>query len=129
MLERVITRDGWAPSALFPSIAVMNTLANLPLDATSLTMLAILKARPGARATLAAALSALVPRTRAEPGCLDYTLFEYADEPGTYCMRESFVDEVAFQAHLAAPYFQDFKARLDEMLDEPLRLVRLTRLA
>lgn len=92
-----------------------------------LTCIARLTARPGQRDALAQALTALLAPTRDEPGCLDYVLFEQSDQPGSFYMREAFQDEAAFQAHLAAPYFQAFAARLDELLAQPLEVVRLSR--
>ena len=43
--------------------------------------LAILEAKAGQQDQLRDALRALVPFTRQEAGCLDYTLFELADTP------------------------------------------------
>lgn len=92
---------------------------------TPLVMLAVLQARPGQYDQLRAALTALVPLTRAEPGCIDYTLFEQADAPGTFYMRESFTDQAALDEHIATPYFQSFAKRFDELLDRPLHLIYL----
>lgn len=96
---------------------------------TPLISIAVLKARAGQREALGAALGALVPPTRQEPGCLDYTLFELRDEPGSFYMRESFKDQAALDAHFATPYFQAFEKRFDELLAEPIRLVFLEKIA
>lgn len=96
---------------------------------TTLVSIAMLKARPGQREALRSALSALVAPTRQEPGNLDYTLFELRDEPGSFYMRESFHDQAALDAHFAAPYFQAFAQRIDELLAEPLKLVFLEKVA
>ncbi|RQO43025.1 antibiotic biosynthesis monooxygenase [Variovorax sp. KBW07] len=96
---------------------------------TPLISIAVLKARAGQREALGTALSALVPSTRQEPGCLDYTLFELRDEPGSFYMRESFKDQAALDAHFATPYFQAFEKRFDELLAEPIRLVFLEKIA
>jgi quinol monooxygenase YgiN len=87
--------------------------------------LAILEARAGQQDQLRDALRALVPFTRQEPGCLDYTLFEREDAPGTFYMRESFSDQKALDAHFSMPYFKAFEKRFDELLARPLQLVRL----
>lgn len=99
------------------------------MNTTPLIGIAVLKARPGRREPLRAALSALVPPTRQEPGCLDYTLFELRDEPGSFYMRESFRDQAALDAHLATPHFKAFEERFDELLEEPIRLVFLEQIA
>lgn len=94
-----------------------------------LTAIAVLKARTGKREALRAALLDLIEPTRAEPGNLDYTLFELRDAPGTFYMREAFVDAAALDRHKALPHFQAFAARLDELLAEPLALIFLDQLS
>jgi quinol monooxygenase YgiN len=94
-----------------------------------LSFIAVLKARPEAREALCDALRALVLPTRQEPGCLDYQLFELTDEPGTFYMRESFMDELALEAHRETAHFQAFAARLEPWLAEPLRVIRLQHIA
>jgi quinol monooxygenase YgiN len=93
------------------------------------TQIAILQARTGQREALRDALLALVPLTRQEPGCLDYTLFEGTDTPGCFYMRESFASAAALEAHGSQAYFQAFARRFDELLARPLELVGLTWLA
>ncbi|UXH78665.1 putative quinol monooxygenase [Roseateles amylovorans] len=104
----------------------MNTRIPAAPPATALTMIAVLIARPGQRDALRQALTALIEPTHAEPGCLDYRLFELADEPGTFYMRESFADQAALDTHFATPHFQSFAARIDTLMVEPPRLVKLT---
>ncbi|MDZ7864281.1 putative quinol monooxygenase [Acidovorax sp.] len=94
-----------------------------------LVSLAVLHAKADQHDQLRAALKAMVPLTRQEPGCLDYTLFEQADAPGTFYMRESFTDRAALDAHIAMPYFRAFAKRFDELLDRPLQLIYLTAVA
>ena len=99
------------------------------MSTTPLISIAVLKAKTGQREALRDALSALVAPTRQEPGCLDYTLFELRDEPGSFYMRESFQDQPALDAHFATPYFQAFEKRFDALLDAPIRLVFLEKVA
>jgi quinol monooxygenase YgiN len=87
--------------------------------------LAILEAKAGQRDPLRNALRALVPLTRQELGCLDCTLFEREDCPGTFYMRESFRDQDALDTHFSMPYFKAFEKRFDELLASPLQLVGL----
>lgn len=87
--------------------------------------LAILEAKVGQQEQLRDALSALVAPTRQEPGCLDYTLFERADAPGTFYMRESFQGQESLEAHFRTPHFKAFQERFDELLARPLELVGL----
>ncbi|MDW5442903.1 putative quinol monooxygenase [Polaromonas sp. SM01] len=91
-----------------------------------LVSLAILEAKTDKKDELRSALQALVPLTRQELGCLDYTLFEQSDSPGTFYMRESFKDRAALDAHFSMPYFQEFAGRSNALLKRPLQLVFLT---
>ncbi|OWQ86254.1 antibiotic biosynthesis monooxygenase [Roseateles aquatilis] len=100
-----------------------------PAGDAPLTMIAVLVARPGQRERLRTELSRLIEPTRAEPGCLDYVLFELRDEPGTFYMREAFTDEAALDAHRAMPHFRAFEAVAGDLLGAPLRLVKLDRVA
>lgn len=90
-----------------------------------LVSIAILKAKAGQQQALKEALLALVEPTQAEPGNLDYVLFELRDERGTFYMREAFKDQAALDTHFAMPYFQRFAATANDLLDEPLRLIFL----
>ncbi|WP_327438892.1 putative quinol monooxygenase [Pseudomonas donghuensis] len=94
-----------------------------------LVSIAVLKARPGQREALKAALRALVEPTRQEPGCLDYVLFQLRDTPDVFYMREAFRNQQALDLHLAMPYFQAFAQRFDELLSEPLQLQMLEQVA
>ncbi len=91
--------------------------------------IAVLKAKTGQRQALKEALLALIEPTRAEPGNLDYVLFELRDEHGTFYMREAFKDQAALDAHFAMPYFQRFAATAGALLDEPLQLIFLEQVS
>ncbi|MPT18462.1 MAG: antibiotic biosynthesis monooxygenase [Pseudomonas sp.] len=94
-----------------------------------LVSLAVLKAKPGKQQELKEGLLSLIEPTRAEPGNLDYVLFEMRDEPGTFYMREAFKDQAALDAHFATPYFKAFAATADELLSEPLQLIFLEQVS
>lgn len=54
--------------------------------------MAVLKAKPGKQQALKQCLLALIEPARAEPGNLEYVLFELSDEPGSFYMREALSD-------------------------------------
>ena len=56
---------------------------------------------------------ALVTPTRAEPGCLHYELLIHEDNPTEFVFVQEYVDEAAFEAHLASPHIT---AMLDVVL-------------
>lgn len=94
-----------------------------------LVSIAVLKAKPDRRDQLRDALLALIEPTRQEKGNLDYVLFEAKDRPGVFYMREAFDDQAALDAHFATPHFQEFKARLDHLLQEPIELIFLNQVS
>ncbi len=110
----------WQPTPLPTGVTAMHN---------SLVSLAVLKAKPGQQQALKAGLLSLIEPTRAEPGNLDYVLFERRDEPGTFYMREAFKDQAALDAHFATPYFQRFAATADDLLSEPLQLIFLQQVS
>lgn len=71
----------------------------------------------------------LIEPTRAEPGNLDYVLFEQRDEQGTFYMREAFRDQASLDGHISMPYFQRFAATADDLLQEPLQLIFLEQVS
>ncbi|HDK6718615.1 TPA: antibiotic biosynthesis monooxygenase [Klebsiella quasipneumoniae] len=91
-----------------------------------ITLLAVLKAKPGQTDALRQALQGLLQPTRQEPGNLDYALFQLRDAPDTFYMREAWRGQDALDAHVEMPYFQAFVAQMESLLAEPLRLDYLT---
>ncbi len=94
-----------------------------------LVSIAVLKAKSGKEQALKEGLLALVEPTRAEPGNLDYVLFELRDARGTFYMREAFKNQAALDAHFAMPYFQRFAATADDLLEKPLQLIFLEQVS
>jgi len=92
-------------------------------------LVARLKAKPGQEAALAEAVTAIVPKVRAEPGCLGYTAHVSREEEGTVVMYEVWADQAALDAHTRAPALSSLAARFDELLSEPLGLEPLRRIA
>ncbi|WP_168194508.1 MULTISPECIES: putative quinol monooxygenase [unclassified Leclercia] len=91
-----------------------------------ITLIAVLKAKPGKRDALKTALQALLLPTRQEPGNVEYQLFQLRDTPDMFYVREAWRGQEALEAHIALPHFQAFILQMDELLAEPLRLDYLT---
>lgn len=94
-----------------------------------LVSIAVLKSKAGRRDALRNGLLALIDPTRSEAGNLDYVLFEAKDEPGVFYMREAFEDQAALDAHFATPHFQAFKTTLEDLLEEPIKLIFLNQIS
>lgn len=76
-------------------------------------------ARDGASETIAALLSQYALKVRLEPGNIRFDCYRYADNPARFFVFESYVDEEAFQAHLAAAYGAEFNQLLAPLIVEP----------
>lgn len=71
----------------------------------SFDIIAILTAKPGREAELAAVLSACVAPSQAEPGCLTYKLHLDRDRPSRFVFVERWANEAAFNAHKTTAHF------------------------
>lgn len=85
----------------------------------TLTVVAILKAKPGKEAALREALLGLIPITRQEPGCLNYDLHVSTEHPGEFVFHENWTSRQHLADHLARPHLKALAARADELFAEP----------
>jgi quinol monooxygenase YgiN len=67
-------------------------------------VIAHVQAQPGAEATIREALITLVRATRAEPGCLSYTLHEDPAKAGQFYFYEVYRDQAALDHHMQSPH-------------------------
>lgn len=95
---------------------------------TPLTVVAEIVAKPGREEELRRRLLALIEPTRKEEGCLQYDLHADNDAPGRFLFYENWTSEELLERHLAAPHLEEFKAVAGELLAEPLRILRMTRI-
>ncbi len=94
-----------------------------------LTVIAEIQARPGKEEELREVLLGLVGPTRLEEGCVQYDLHEDHAAPGKFLFYENWRSGEHLDRHLETPHLRAFKARLDELLESPIRLLRMTRIA
>jgi len=45
--------------------------------------------------------------SRAEPGCLEFSVYQEIDDPRAFLLYEQYTSEDAFQAHRRTPHFED----------------------
>jgi len=76
-------------------------------------------ARAGAAETVAALLADYARTVRTEPGNVLFEASYHADAPEAFFVYEEYVDDAAFQVHLAAPYGAAFNAVLKPLIVEP----------
>jgi len=86
----------------------------LPKDAV--TLIVLLRARPGQEILLEAELRALIGPTRKEEGCITYELHRSADAVGGFLLHEVWESREAHTEHTRTPHFLRWNARKDALL-------------
>ena len=95
-----------------------------------LTVIAYMRAAPGKRDELRAALEALVEPTSREKGYVNYDLHQGIEDPDRFFFYENWESGTHLDAHLDAPHLRDFAARIPELLDDSgLSVNRVRRVA
>lgn len=72
-----------------------------------LTVIAHYRARPGHGDTVADALREVAARSRAEPGCLAYTVHRSRDDDDAFVLYEQYREDADLDAHRATAHFQE----------------------
>jgi len=98
------------------------------MDPELLTVVAVFRARPGHEVTLGAALRAMLLPTREEAGCLNYDLHQVSDDPGLFFFHETWGSVDHHRAHLDTPHVRRLLAVSPDMLLEPIRELKGTRI-
>jgi quinol monooxygenase YgiN len=95
-----------------------------------LTVIAYMRAAPGKREELRAALEALIEPTGQEAGYVNYDLHQSVEDPDAFFFYENWESDEHLDAHLAAPHLVEFAARMPDLLDEGgLTVNRVRRIA
>ncbi len=93
-----------------------------------LTVVAVFQARPGREMALEAALRAMVAPTQQEVGCLNYDLHRSDDDPRLFFFHETWRSVADHRAHLDTPHVRHLLAISPDMLHEPIREFKGSRL-
>jgi len=113
-------------SALAPALARDDTgvrYAAIPDGAYA--VVAEVRAKAGRENEFREATLSLVAKVRAEPNNLLYFLHEDREAPGHFVFYEVFVSRADFDAHNATPHVQAWFARLPELADGGVKVVRM----
>jgi quinol monooxygenase YgiN len=89
------------------------------------SIVAQVRAKPGKEAELRAATLPLVALVRSDPKNLVYFLQENREAPGHFIFYEVFANKADFDAHNAMPYVQAWFARLPELADGGVTVMRM----
>ncbi len=87
--------------------------------------MAEIRARPGKEDALRAITLPLVPKVRAEPNNLLYVLHEDREAPGHFVFYEIFASKADFEAHNQTPHVQSWFARLPDLADGGVTVIRM----
>ena len=70
-----------------------------------------------------AATPDILAASRAEPGCVSYTMYQNPHEPASFFFFEQWKDQAAIDAHFAAPHFKAFGDKIKDMVAAPPEIV------
>jgi quinol monooxygenase YgiN len=96
------------------------------VNGTQLSLVAILRAKPGLGDELGRRLNALVAPSRAEPGNINYDLHRSNDDPDVWILYENWKSPSDLTTHFELPYLKAFRAALPEVLEGEMDLRRCT---
>ncbi|PWJ53526.1 Quinol monooxygenase YgiN [Quadrisphaera granulorum] len=94
-----------------------------------LTVVATMRARAGKEEELREALEALVEPTSHEAGYVNYDLHQNLEDPAEFAFYENWESPDHLDAHLAAPHLVEFVEKIPDLLDGPLVVRRMRRIA
>jgi quinol monooxygenase YgiN len=75
-----------------------------------LTITGFMTIQPGTEQILLPQIDALVAKTRAERGCINYDFHQHNADPYRFVFYENFVDQAAFDDHFAQPHTKEWIA-------------------
>jgi len=82
-----------------------------------LAVIAAFEPKPGRNDEVCAILQAMVEPTRAEPGCLQYDLYE---SNGRFVLFERYEDHDAIGAHQETDHYISYRSAIADLLAEPV---------
>ena len=75
-------------------------------------------ARPDRRTEVERLIAGLAHDVHQEPGNLEFTVYQRAEDPCRFFVFERYADQSAFEAHVSAPYGRVFNAALGDLIVE-----------
>lgn len=93
------------------------------------SIVAEVRAKPGKEGALRAATLPLIALVRGDPKNLVYFLQENRESPGHFVFYEIFASRADFEAHNAMPYVRAWFAKLPELADGGVKVMRMEILA
>lgn len=89
-------------------------------SSTQVTLVPFFSIKPGQIDSVRQAHLRMVDRTRAEPGCMDYDLYQSVDNPSMMFFYENWTDQAALDQHMNTPaFYQVVRGEIDPRLAVP----------
>jgi quinol monooxygenase YgiN len=95
------------------------------VPAGAYSVVAEVRAKPGKEDALRAATLPLIALVRGDPKNLVYFLQEDREAPGHFIFYEIFATKADFEAHNAMPYVKDWFAKLPELAEGGVTVMRM----
>jgi len=89
------------------------------MNATPITVVAQIKAKPGNESQVRLLLLSLVATSRKDAGCLNYDLHQGTNDPTLFLFHENWTSKAHLDAHLQKPDLQAALARVGQLVAEP----------
>lgn len=89
------------------------------------SIVAEVRAKPGKEAELRAVTLPLIELVRGDPANLVYFLQENRESPGHFIFYEIFANQADFEAHNAMPYVKEWFAKLPDLADGGVKVMRM----
>ncbi len=86
------------------------------MAAQPLTVIAVLKAKPGKEELLKQEIIDCIAPTRAEAGCINYDLHQSLDDRTSFTLYENWRSKEDLDQHLQTPYLQALLGKAEELL-------------
>lgn len=84
----------------------------------SITINAILTAKPGKEDALREELIKVVHASREEEGCISYTLHESTENPETFVFYENWLDEDALNRHIESHHYKNYRKNIETLVQK-----------
>lgn len=92
--------------------------------ATAVRLIPVFEAKPGSEDELARHLSDLQTASRLDDGCLEYSVFNDAEAPGTFLLYEKWASTTALAVHNEQQHVKDFLVSAEQVMARDLRVYR-----
>jgi len=79
---------------------------------------AILRAKEGKEEALFQVMKSIVPLSRAEQGCIQYTLHVHDTDPRTFVFYEIWEHEEALEAHIQSEHYLKYRKQIEGIVEK-----------